>query len=63
MTMKKMFTTTVPASRPRNPLVAAARTRVAGRHGASAGALRQQARHGLREELRRLSQDERWRHT
>jgi hypothetical protein len=56
-------TTTVPASRPRNPWVTAALARVAGRHGPSAGAQRQQARQGLREELRRLPQDERWRHT
>ena len=40
--------------KPRNPLVAAGHQRHAGAHRASGGALRQQARHALHREIRRL---------
>jgi hypothetical protein len=40
--------------RPRNPLVAASRSRHAGAHGKSNGAKRQQAERGLRQEIERL---------
>jgi len=42
---------TVPVSRPRNPLVAAARRRKAGAHRRSKAALRRQAEQALRREL------------
>jgi hypothetical protein len=38
---------TVPASKPRNPLVAAARFRQAGQHGNGEGAARREGRHAL----------------
>lgn len=41
----------VPNRKPRNPLVAAARGRLAGAHRRSSGALRQQARQALKREL------------
>lgn len=44
---------TVPLTKPRNPLVAAALQRQAGAHRRSAGAQRQQARLALRRELQR----------
>jgi len=40
--------------KPRNPLVAPSRRRLAGAHRTSPGAMRQQARRALREELDRL---------
>lgn len=48
--------TTIPASRPRNPLVAAARLRRAGAHRPTGGALRQQAGRELRRDLERSSE-------
>lgn len=42
------------ASKPRNPFVAAARSRRAGAHGPSSGARRQQMRLELRHEIDRL---------
>lgn len=42
---------TLPASKPRNPLVAAAHLRRAGSHTASTGALRQRAQRQLQREL------------
>jgi hypothetical protein len=44
---------TLPAAKPRNPLAAAARSRRAGSHRHSGGALRQQAQHALRRDLHR----------
>jgi hypothetical protein len=44
----------VKASRPRNPLVAAARFRHAGPHGAGAGAMRSEGRQALKRELSQL---------
>jgi len=44
----------VPASRARNPLVAAARFRQAGRHGAGQRAERRDGRHALQRELATL---------
>lgn len=43
---------TIPASKPRNPIVAAAHRRLAGAHRRSTGGQRQQARLALRRELR-----------
>lgn len=40
--------------KPRNPLIAAARFRQAGAHGASTGGVRQRAQQALRKELARL---------
>jgi hypothetical protein len=45
---------TLKARKPRNPLVAAAMRRQAGRHGQTVGALRQQSRIALRREVDRL---------
>lgn len=42
----------VPTLKPRNPLVAACRLRVAGVHGRSVGGQRQQAERALQRELR-----------
>ena len=42
---------TVPTTKPRNPLVAAARSRLAGAHRRGAGGQRQQAARALRREL------------
>ena len=42
---------TLPASKPRNPLVAAAHLRRAGSHAAGTGALRQRARRQLQRAL------------
>lgn len=42
----------VPTRKPRNPLVAAARSRLAGAHRRCGGALRQQARQALQRELK-----------
>lgn len=42
---------TLPARKPRNPLVAPARLRLAGSHRTTGGAQRQQARRALRREL------------
>lgn len=44
----------VKPSKPRNPLVAAARFRRAGKHGAQPGAARQAGRKALKRELSRL---------
>jgi hypothetical protein len=44
----------VPTRKPRNPLVAAARLRRAGKHGPQAGAQRQAERKALKNELHRL---------
>ncbi len=44
----------VPSSRPRNPLVAAARFRQAGQHGNGAGAARREGRQALKRELATL---------
>ncbi len=49
-----MFKFIVKASRPRNPLVAAARFRRAGQHGASEGGERREARRTLERELSTL---------
>lgn len=49
-----MRTLIVKSSRPRNPLVAAARLRRAGRHGPQPGAARQAGRRALKQELSRL---------
>lgn len=43
---------TIATAKPRNPLVAPARMRQAGRHGAGDKAQRQRGRHELRRELR-----------
>jgi len=45
---------TVPASKPRNPLVAAARFRQAGQHGHGDGAARREGRQALKRELAHL---------
>jgi len=45
---------TVPASKPRNPLVAAARFRQAGRHGNGQGDVRHEGRQALKRELATL---------
>ncbi len=45
----------VKASKPRNPLVAAARFRRAGRHGAGLGAERRDGRQALKRELSTLA--------
>ena len=47
-------TITVKSRKPRNPLVAAARFRQAGRHGGKAGAERRAERRALKRELSRL---------
>ena len=53
--MKTNFTLSFPrSSKPRNPLVAAAKFRSAGSHQASAGAMRQGARQSLKRELDQL---------
>ena len=44
----------VKSSKPRNPLVAAARFRQAGQHGAQAGAERRDGRQALKRELAQL---------
>ena len=44
----------VKASRPRNPLVAPARFRQAGQHGAGEGAARREGRQALKRELSKL---------
>jgi hypothetical protein len=44
----------VPASRPRNPLVAAARFRRAGQHGNGDGSARREGRQALKRELATL---------
>ena len=44
----------VKATKPRNPLVAAARFRQAGEHGARAGAERREGREALKRELSKL---------
>ena len=44
----------VKATKPRNPLVAAARFRQAGQHGAGAGAQRREGRQALQRELSKL---------
>ena len=44
----------VKPSKPRNPLVAAARFRQAGQHGAGAGARRREGRQALKRELSKL---------
>ena len=44
----------VKASKPRNPLVAAARFRQSGQHGAGAGAERREGRQALKRELSKL---------
>ena len=44
----------VPTSKPRNPLVAAARFRQAGQHGAGQGAERREGRQALKRELASL---------
>ncbi len=49
-----MSTLTVKSSKPRNPLVAAARFRRAGKHAPEAGAERQAERRSLKNELSRL---------
>jgi len=49
-----MKTLTLTPRKPRNPLVAAARFRRAGRHGSSGHGARQQAHRALRSELDRL---------
>lgn len=45
---------TISARKPRNPLVAAAQFRRAGRHGPQGHSARQQAQRALRRELERL---------
>jgi hypothetical protein len=60
MTMK-MTSITIPASRPRNPLVRAARFRQAGVHGGRPGTDRRAAQRALRHELRSLPADGRGR--
>jgi hypothetical protein len=45
----------VEASKPRNPLVAAARFRQAGQHGATEGAARREGRQALKRELSTLA--------
>jgi hypothetical protein len=45
---------TVTAPKPRNPIVAAARLRLAGSHRRSGSAVRQRSRHQLRHELDQL---------
>jgi hypothetical protein len=45
----------VKASKPRNPFVAAARFRQAGRHGANDGAARREACQALKRELSKLA--------
>jgi hypothetical protein len=45
---------TVPASKPRNPLVAAARFRQAGQHGNGQGDARREGRQALKRELASL---------
>jgi hypothetical protein len=47
---------TLKTLKPRNPLVAAARFRRAGMHGAGGRLSRQQARHALRRELTQMKQ-------
>jgi hypothetical protein len=47
----------IATSKPRNPFVAAARSRRAGVHGASGGARRQQMRLALRHEIDRVRHD------
>ncbi|MCK6424348.1 MAG: hypothetical protein L6Q75_04570 [Burkholderiaceae bacterium] len=47
--------------KPRNPFVAAARLRAAGRHGPDGGARRQRERQALRRELRATGPDPRHR--
>ena len=49
-----MTTLIVKPSKPRNPLVAAARFRRAGKHGANAGAQRQAARQATKREAASL---------
>ncbi len=49
-----MKTNAIKPLKPRNPLVAACRMRLAGAHRAGKGARRQQARRALRAELDRL---------
>ena len=44
----------VPASKPRNPLVAPARFRQAGQHGAGEGAQRREGREALKREISSL---------
>ena len=44
----------VPATRPRNPFVAAARFRQAGEHGGDRGAERREGREALKRELSQL---------
>ena len=44
----------VPSSKPRNPLVAAARFRQAGEHGRDEGAARREGRRALKRELATL---------
>ena len=51
----------VPASKPRNPLVPAARQRRAGAHGPTGGARRRQGRDALRRELHALPAGDRGR--
>lgn len=51
---KTMSKYTVPASKPRNPLVAAARFRQAGTHGTGQGAARREGRQALKRELAHL---------
>ena len=46
----------VKASKPRNPLVAPARFRQAGQHGAGAGAERREGRQAVQRELSNLAQ-------
>jgi hypothetical protein len=53
-TASRSFRFVIPVARPRNPLVAAARMRRAGSHGADAKALRRRAAHDLRRELAQL---------
>lgn len=52
---------TLCAPKPRNPFVAAARLRAAGRHGAEGGARRQRERQALRRELHATGPDPRHR--
>ncbi|MFT3953624.1 MAG: hypothetical protein QM722_04235 [Piscinibacter sp.] len=47
---------TLKTLKPRNPLVAAARFRRAGMHGAGSRPSRQQGRHALRRELTQMTQ-------
>jgi hypothetical protein len=49
--MKKSMTLTLPARKPRNPLVGLARARLAGVHGSGGGAQRQRLRAALRSEI------------